>query len=126
MNTMTGKASAARAVGDIRVFLADDHAVLRAGLRLLNDSQSDMTVVGEATDGREAIERVTALAQRRAVDVVVLDLGMPRLGGMEVLRRLRHAFPGLAVVVLTAHASEYYLLEVVRAGAAAYVLKARA
>src|SRR4051812_7756866 len=93
----------------LRVFLADDHAVLRSGLRLLIDSQPDLKVVGEASDGIEAVERVTALATASAGDVVVLDIGMPRLTGLEALRRLKVLFPDLAVLVLTMHASEPYL-----------------
>jgi DNA-binding NarL/FixJ family response regulator len=109
--------------GRLRVFLADDHAVLRAGLRLLVEAQPDLVVVGEAGDGQEAVERVTALAQARGVDVVVLDIGMPRLSGLEALRRLKAAFPELAVLVLTMHASEPYLFQVIQAGGAGYVLK---
>jgi two-component system response regulator NreC len=107
----------------LRVFLADDHAVLRAGLRLLIDAQPDLRVVGEAGDGVEAVERVTALAGAGAVDVVVLDIGMPRLSGLEALRRVKGRFPDLAVLVLTMHASEPYLFQVIQAGGAGYVLK---
>jgi two-component system response regulator NreC len=107
----------------LRVFLADDHAVLRAGLRLLVNSQPDLEVVGEAGDGEEAVRRVTALAGAGAVDVVVLDIGMPQLNGLEALRRLKAAFPQLAVLILTMHASEPYLFQVIQAGGAGYVLK---
>jgi DNA-binding NarL/FixJ family response regulator len=107
----------------VRVFLADDHAVLRAGLRLLIDAQPDLRVVGEAGDGEAAVARVTALVAAGGVDVVVLDLGMPRLSGLEALRRLKARFPALAVLVLTMHASEPYLFQVIQAGGAGYVLK---
>jgi DNA-binding NarL/FixJ family response regulator len=107
----------------LRVFLADDHAVLRAGLRLLINSQPDLEVVGEAGDGEEAVRRVIALAGAGAVDVVVLDIGMPQLNGLEALRRLKAAFPRLAVLILTMHASEPYLFQVIQAGGAGYVLK---
>jgi two-component system, NarL family, response regulator NreC len=107
----------------LRVFLADDHAVLRAGLRLLVNAQPDLEVVGEAGDGEEAVQRVTALAREGGADVVVLDIGMPRLSGLEALRRLKSAFPELAVLVLTMHASEPYLFQVIQAGGAGYVLK---
>jgi DNA-binding NarL/FixJ family response regulator len=107
----------------LRVFLADDHAVLRSGLRLLLNSQPDMEVVGEAGDGVETIERVSALAAQDAVDVVVLDIGMPRLNGLEALRQLKARFPDLAVLILTMHASEPYLFQVIQAGGAGYVLK---
>lgn len=107
----------------LRVFLADDHAVLRSGLRLLIDAQPDLKVVGEAGDGQEAVERVSELAGAGNVDVVVLDIGMPRLGGLEALRRLKAAFPDLAVLILTMHANESYLFQVIQAGGAGYVLK---
>jgi two-component system, NarL family, response regulator NreC len=119
-----GGAPAAGTAGrPLRVFLADDHAVLRAGLRLLVNSQPDLGVVGEAGDGEEAVGRVTALAGAGAVDVVVLDIGMPQLNGLEALRRLKAAFPQLAVLILTMHASEPYLFQVIQAGGAGYVLK---
>jgi two-component system response regulator NreC len=105
------------------VFLADDHAVLRSGLRLLINAQPDLEVVGEAGDGDEAIEKVDALAAQGAVDVVVLDIGMPRLNGLEALRRIKAAHPDLAVLILTMHASEPYLFQVIQAGGAGYVLK---
>ena len=107
----------------LRIFLADDHAVLRAGLRLLIDAQPDLEVVGEAGDGAAAVEQVTALAREGGVDVVVMDIGMPRLSGLEALRRLKAPFPDLAVLVLTMHASEPYLFQVIQAGGAGYVLK---
>ena len=109
--------------GTLRVFLADDHAVLRSGLRLLVDAQPDLAVVGEAGDGQEAVERVSELARAGAVDVVVLDIGMPQLNGLEALRRIKQAFPDLAVLILTMHASEPYLFQVIQAGGAGYVLK---
>jgi DNA-binding NarL/FixJ family response regulator len=107
----------------VRVFLADDHAVLRAGLRLLIDAQPDLEVVGEAGDGAEAVQRATALARSGGLDVVVLDIGMPQLNGLEALRRLKADFPDLAVLILTMHASEPYLFQVIQAGGAGYVLK---
>jgi two-component system response regulator NreC len=107
----------------LRVFLADDHTILRSGLRLLINGQPDMEVAGEASDGEEAVERVSALARQGAVDVVVLDIGMPRLNGLEALRRIKAAFPDLAVLILTMHASESYLFQVIQAGGAGYVLK---
>jgi two-component system response regulator NreC len=110
----------------LRVFLADDHGVLRSGLRLLIDGQPDMTVVGEAADGQEAIERVAALGGAAGVDVVVMDIGMPNLNGLEALRRIKHDHPDLAVLILTMHASEPYLFQVIQAGGAGYVLKQNA
>jgi two-component system, NarL family, response regulator NreC len=107
----------------LRVFLADDHAVLRSGLRLLVNAQPDLAVVGEASDGQEAVERVDELAAGDGVDVVVLDIGMPNLNGLEALRRIKHAHPDLAVLILTMHASEPYLFQVIQSGGAGYVLK---
>ena len=107
----------------LRVFLADDHAVLRSGLRMLVNAQPDMTVVGEASDGQEAVDRVTALAAFGGVDIVVMDIGMPHLNGLEALRRIKMDFPDLAVLILTMHASEPYLFQVIQAGGAGYVLK---
>ena len=110
----------------LRVFLADDHGVLRAGLRLLINAEPDLTVVGEAADGQEAVEKVTALAAESGVDVVVMDIGMPNLNGLEALRRIKDAHPDLAVLILTMHASEPYLFQVIQAGGAGYVLKQNA
>ncbi len=107
----------------LRVFLADDHAVLRSGLRMLIDAQPDLKVVGEAGDGQAAVEQVSALVQQRGVDVVVLDIGMPRLNGLEALRRIKQEAPDLAVLILTMHASEPYLFQVIQNGGAGYVLK---
>jgi two-component system response regulator NreC len=118
-----GDTPGGRAAPRVRVFLADDHAVLRAGLRLLIGAQPDLDVVGEAGDGLEAVERATALAAAGAVDVVVLDIDMPRLSGLETLRRLKAPFPDLPVLVLTMHATEPYLFQVIEAGGAGYVLK---
>ena len=110
----------------LRVFLADDHGVLRSGLRLLINAQPDLTVVGDAADGLEAVERVGALAAGGGVDVVVLDIGMPNLNGLEALRRIKDSHPHLAVLILTMHASEPYLFQVIQAGGAGYVLKQNA
>ncbi|GAB4444893.1 MAG: response regulator transcription factor [Anaerolineae bacterium] len=106
-------------MGQIIVLLVDDHAVLRAGLRLLLDAQPDMQVVGEAGDGSEAL----ALATRLHPDVILLDLSMPGLGGLDALPALRKAAPGARVVVLTMHDDEGYLRQALRRGAAGYVLK---
>ena len=120
-------AAAASAAGaptqKLRIFLADDHAVLRSGLRLLINGQPDMVVVGEASDGQAAVEGVLASAAEGALDVVVLDIGMPHLNGLEALRRIKAAYPDLAVLILTMHASEPYLFQVIQAGGAGYVLK---
>ena len=103
----------------IRVLIADDHAVLRAGLRMLLDAESDLEVVGEAGDGAEALAQTIELAP----DVVLLDVTMPQVGGLEVLRRIRDASPRTRVLILTMHDDEGYLREALAAGGAGYVLK---
>src|SRR5690606_9209353 len=97
----------------IRVLLADDHAVLRSGLKLLLDPRTDMAVVGEAGDGAE----VLSLAEALEPDVILLDLTMPRLGGLEVLPLLRQRVPGARVVILTMHDDQSYLRQALRRGA---------
>lgn len=102
-----------------RILLADDHAVLRAGLRLLIEAQADMTCVGEAGDGIELL----AQAERLQPDLVLLDLSMPRLGGLAALPEIRRKAPTARVLVLTMHADDEYLRQCLKAGAAGYVLK---
>jgi DNA-binding NarL/FixJ family response regulator len=106
----------------IRVLLADDHGILRAGLRALLANEPDIEVVGEAADGEEAVAQATALAP----DVVVLDIAMPRLDGLEAARRIRDRGLPCKVLILTVHAEERYLLPVLRAGGAGYVQKSGA
>ncbi|MGQ9849553.1 MAG: response regulator [Aggregatilineaceae bacterium] len=103
----------------IRVFLADDHGILRAGLRLLIDAQPDMRVVGEAGDGVSTLQ----LAAELQPDLILLDLSMPGLGGLEALPLLRQRAPQSRVLILTMHDSEGYLRQALQAGAAGYVLK---
>jgi DNA-binding NarL/FixJ family response regulator len=103
----------------LRVLLADDHAILREGVRLVLEAQPDITVVGEAGNGAEAL----ALAHRLRPDVVVMDIAMPDVNGLEATRRLRAELPEVQVVVLTMHADREYVTQVVQAGAAGYVLK---
>jgi len=103
----------------IRILIADDHAVLRAGLRMLLDAEPDMQVVGEAGDGAEALARAAALSP----DVVLLDITMPKTGGLEVLREMREACPRTRVLVLTMHDDPGYLRQAIDAGASGYVLK---
>lgn len=102
-----------------RILLADDHAVLRSGLRLLIDSQPDFTVVGEAGDGAEALVKARELKP----DLIVLDLNMPGLDGLGALPLLRKDNPQTRVLILTMHDDGNYLQEALRAGAAGYVLK---
>jgi DNA-binding NarL/FixJ family response regulator len=106
----------------IRILLADDHAVLRAGLRLLVNAQPDMEAVGEARDGAETL----AQAESVQPDVILIDLSMPRGGGLGVMRELRARVPRARVLVLTMHADEDYLREALRMGAAGYVVKSAA
>jgi two-component system response regulator NreC len=105
----------------IRILLVDDHLVLRAGLKALLDSETDMRVVGEASTGEEAIEKCKTLR----ADVVVMDLSMPGMGGLEATRRIAEV--GAArVLVLTMHSEEEYLLPVLEAGGSGYVKKTSA
>jgi two-component system response regulator NreC len=106
----------------IRVLLADDHAVLRGGLRALLSLEPDMDVVGEVSTGEEAVERVRALRPH----VVVMDLAMPGMGGMEATRQVMALNLGTRVLILTSHAEEEYLLPVLEAGASGYVQKTSA
>jgi two-component system, NarL family, response regulator LiaR len=103
----------------IRVLIADDHAVVRQGLRTFLDLQPDVEVAGEAADGEEAVEA----ARRLAPDVVLLDLAMPRLDGVAALPRLRDAAPAARVIVLTSFGEDDRLFAALRAGAAGFLLK---
>ena len=114
-----GHARAARGGGVIRVLIADDHAVVRQGLRTFLDLQDDIDVVGEAADGEEAV----AAAAEHAPDVILLDLVMPGLDGIGALRRLREAAPGSRVIVLTSFGEDERLFAALRAGAAGFLLK---
>jgi two-component system response regulator NreC len=103
----------------IRVYIADDHFVVRVGLRTLLESEPDMAVVGEAGNGAEAV----ADAQRLLPDVVVMDISMPEMDGLEATRRIRALCPNTHILILTVHAQERYLFPVLKAGASGYVLK---
>jgi two-component system response regulator NreC len=103
----------------IRILLADDHGVLRAGLRALLNSEKDLTVVDEATDGDSALR----LAAKLRPDVLLLDFSMPGPGGIEVTRRLREALPETKVLILTVHEDDNLLREALQAGAAGYIIK---
>jgi len=103
----------------IRVLLADDHVVMRNGLRLLLERQPDLEVVAEAADGREAVD-MTLLHRP---DVVVMDVAMPRLNGVEATRQIVSRLPATSVVILSMHSDESYVLRSLKAGAKAYLLK---
>lgn len=103
----------------IRILLADDHNVIRRGLRLLLESEDDFTVVAEAADGRQAVEQ--SLASRP--DVVVLDISMPHLNGTDAAQRICESLPGTAIVVLSMHSDEGYVLRALRAGVKGYLVK---
>jgi two-component system response regulator NreC len=112
--------AAARPMLDkIRILLADDHAVLRSGLRALLSLEPDMEVVGEASTGREAVETAEALKP----DVVVMDISMPEMDGMEAAERIHRLGLPTHVVMLTVHAEDRYLFQTLRLGASGYVLK---
>ncbi|MEZ4453285.1 MAG: response regulator transcription factor [Nannocystaceae bacterium] len=102
-----------------RIFLADDHAVVRAGVKALVERQPDMTVVGEAADGRTAVEEVAACEP----DVVVMDLSMPELNGVRATCDILRQSPSTKIVVLSVHEEMSYLRELLAAGASGYVLK---
>ena len=103
----------------IRILLADDHAVVRDGVRALLEKQPDMAIVAEAADGREA----ALLAKEHLPDVVVMDIGMPNLNGIDATRRILAAHPQTAVVILSMHRDESYVLRSLKAGARGYLLK---
>lgn len=103
----------------IRILLADDHAVVRDGVRALLEKQVDMAVVAEAGDGREAVR----LAEEQCPDVVVMDIGMPHMNGIEATRRILTARPRTAVVILSMHQDEGYVLRSLKCGAKGYLLK---
>ena len=103
----------------IRVLLADDHNLIRAGLRLIAEQEPDLMVVGEAANGRQAVSRAESLRP----DVVVMDIGMPDLNGIEASRQIRERLPETQVVMLSMHSDEGYVLRALKAGARAYLLK---
>lgn len=103
----------------IRVLLADDHVTVRHGLKLLIDSQPDMKVIFEASDGKSAVEKALELAP----DVVVMDISMPGMNGLLATRTLKERQPDAAIITLTRHGDDAYLQELLRAGVSGYVLK---
>jgi DNA-binding NarL/FixJ family response regulator len=103
----------------LRVLLADDHVTVRHGLKLLIDSQPDMKVVSEASDGNTAVQRTLDLKP----DVIVMDISMPGMNGLVATRKLKASQSGTAIVTLTRHGDDAYLQELLRAGVSGYVLK---
>jgi DNA-binding NarL/FixJ family response regulator len=103
----------------LRILLADDHAVVRQGFKMILAEQPDMEIVGEAGNGRDAVEQ----AERLAPDVVVMDVAMPELNGIEATRRLGQATPHTRVLALSMHKDSVYVREILRAGARGYLLK---
>lgn len=103
----------------IKVLICDDHAILRSGLRMLLNAEPDMTVVGEATDGIEAVE----LAGSLEPDLVLMDIAMPGMSGIEATEAIRRQHPQVKVLILTMHENEEYLFRTIRAGGGGYVLK---
>jgi DNA-binding NarL/FixJ family response regulator len=101
------------------IFLADDHHLVREGLRVLLEAEADFSVVGEAADGLSAVQQI----ERLSPEVAIIDLMMPDLNGLEVARHVRQHRPNTRVVILSMHANEAYVLEALRNGVSAYVLK---
>jgi DNA-binding NarL/FixJ family response regulator len=103
----------------LRILLADDHETVRAGLKLIVSAQADMEVVGEASDGREAVARARELLP----DIVVMDVSMPNLNGLKATEKLKEVCPRVKVLTLTRHTDDGYLQLILRAGASGFVLK---
>jgi DNA-binding NarL/FixJ family response regulator len=106
----------------VRVLIADDHGIVRSGLRLLLERQKGVDVIGEASDGVEALE----MAVRERPDLAILDVKMPKLTGLQATRDIKAQAPEVAVLILSMHDDERYLFEALKAGASGYVLKAQA
>jgi two-component system, NarL family, response regulator NreC len=103
----------------VRIVLADDHTILREGLRALLTAEDEIVVVGEAQDGREAVRCV----ERLEPDLLLMDLSMPRMSGMDAIREIKKRYPDTRIIALTVHKTEEYLLTTLQAGADGYVLK---
>ena len=106
-------------MGKVRILLADDHTILREGIKVLLNRERDMEIVAEAEDGAQALEQVRSVKP----DVVVMDISMPKIGGLEVTREITETFPDVKVVILTMHDNEEYLVQALKSGAKGYVLK---
>lgn len=106
----------------IRVLLAEDHTIVRKGLRSLLDKELSIEVVGEAEDGRDALKR----AEELNPDVVVMDISMPGLNGLEATRQLKKRFPQMKIIILTVYSNEEYIFQTLQAGASGYLIKSAA
>jgi two-component system response regulator NreC len=104
---------------DIRILLADDHTLLRAGLKMMLNAQPDMEVVGEAQDGRQALHE----ALRLHPDIILMDITMPDMNGIEATRQVKKQLPDVKVLILTMHENDEYVFQALRAGASGYMLK---
>src|SRR5574340_1143998 len=103
----------------IRILLVDDHTILRAGLKMMLNAQPDMDVIGEAQDGRQAIQE----SQRLHPDIILMDITMPDMNGIEATRQIKKVLPDVRVLVLTMHENDEYVFQALRAGASGYILK---
>ncbi len=103
----------------IQILLADDHGIVRSGIRMLLDSQPDFAVIGEATDGWEAVQ----MTERLLPDVVVMDIAMPRLGGLDALCEIRKRTPSARVLILSIYEREEFFFSTIKAGGSGYILK---
>lgn len=103
----------------IKVFIADDHSIVRAGLRRIVEESGDMEVIAEASDGKDALLRI----QKEQPDVAVIDISMPGLDGLEVTAQLHAGYPKLPVIILTMHEEEQYVIRAIEAGAMGYITK---
>jgi two-component system, NarL family, response regulator LiaR len=108
-----------KTISKIRILLADDHVILRQGTRQLIEHESDMEVVGEASDGIEAVELVNQLKP----DVVIIDVAMPKMNGIEATRKIKENLPGTKILVLTGYDHDEYIFSLLEIGAAGYLLK---
>jgi two-component system response regulator NreC len=114
-----GFRSERRNMSKLRIFLADDHKIMREGLRMFVNAQADMEVIGEADNGRVAVR----LAQQLLPDVILMDVSMPELNGLKATEKLKGQCPGIKILTLTRHLDNGYLQQLLRAGASGYVLK---
>src|SRR5256885_16808801 len=105
----------------IKVLIADDHRVVREGVMAILKTKENIEVVGEAQDGQEAIEKVRTLEP----DVILMDVSMPRMGGVEATRQIKREFPHIGIIALTMYDEQQYIFDLVRAGATGYLLKDR-